>query len=233
MNDRYKSHEPTSQVMANDNYVMEHASQLLVSKVLRNTYSLLALTLTFSAITCYIAMAMNVQRMNIFVLLVGVYGLMFLTVKLRNSIWGLVSTFAFTGFLGFTLAPTLNMYLHMPNGAGIITSALGLTAFAFFGLSAFVLITRKDMSFLGNFITVGFFVLIGAMVLAFITNIPGLYLALSAGFILFSSAAILYQTSAIIHGGETNYIMATITLFVSIYNIFVSLLSILGVASSD
>lgn len=233
MNDRYNPQEPRSQVITNDNYDLAFANEQQVSKVLRNTYSLLALTLMFSAITCYISMAMNVQRLNIFVLLVGVYGLMFLTVKLRNSIWGLVSTFAFTGFLGFTLAPTLNAYLYLPNGASVISSALALTAFAFLGLSAFVLITRKDMSFLGNFITVGFFVLIGAMVLAFITNIPGLYLALSAGFILFSSAAILYQTSEIIHGGETNYIMATITLFTSIYNIFVSLLSIIGFASND
>lgn len=239
MNDRYKSYQPTGQVAASDNYMMEHASQLLVSKVLRNTYSLLALTLAFSALTCYIAMAMNVQRMPILIFFIGAYGLMFLTVKLRNSIWGLASTFAFTGFLGFTLAPTLNMYLHMPNGAGIITSALGLTAFAFFGLSAFVLITRKDMSFLGNFLIVGCFVLLGAMALFFLVPlfggpvIPGLYLAISVGFILFSSAAILYQTSAIIHGGETNYIMATISLFVSIYNIFVSLLSILGIASND
>lgn len=227
MSNRYDSHEPRTYTAVQDNYI-DQIDQSQAAKVLRNTYSLLAMTLAFSALTCYIAMAMNVQRLNIFVLLIGAYGLMFLTMRFRNSIWGLPSVFAFTGFMGFTLAPTLNMYLTLPNGASIITSALGLTAFAFLGLSAFVLITRKNMNFLGNFITVGFFVLIGAMVLAFITNTPGLYLAMSAGFILFSSAAILYQTSAIIHGGETNYIMATITLFVSIYNIFVSLLSILG-----
>lgn len=232
MNNRYDSHEPRTYTVASDNYI-EQVGQSQITKVLRNTYTLLAMTLAFSALTCYAAMAMNVQRLSIWVLLIGTYGLMFLTMKLRNSIWGLVSTFAFTGFMGFTLAPTLNMYLYLPNGASIITSALGLTAFAFLGLSAFVLITRKDMSFLGNFITVGCFILLGAMVLSFFTNIPGLYLALSAGFILFSSAVILYQTSEIINGGETNYIMATITLFVSIYNIFVSLLSILGVASND
>lgn len=232
MNNRYDSHEPKTYTAVQEGYI-DQVDQSQASKVLRNTYSLLAMTLAFSALTCYAAMAMNVQRLSIWVLLLGTYGLMFLTMRLRNSIWGLASVFAFTGFMGFTLAPTLNMYLSLPNGASVITSALGLTAFAFLGLSAFVLITRKDMSFLGNFITVGCFVLIGAMVLAFLTSIPGLYLALSAAFILFSCAVILYQTSEIIHGGETNYIMATITLFVSIYNIFVSLLSILGVASND
>lgn len=202
--------------------------QTQISKVLRNTYMLLALTLAFSAITCFAAMAIHLAPMNPIVLLIGVYGLMFLTMKLRNSVWGVVSIFAFTGFIGFSLAPCINYFLYMPNGANIIISALSLTAFAFFGLSAFVLITRKDMSFLNNFLVVGFFILLGTMVITFFTNIPGLYLALSAGFILFSSAAILWQTSNIIHGGETNYILATITLFVQIYNIFVSLLNIFG-----
>lgn len=227
MNEHYKSQQPSTYTVAGDGYLQE-VNQTEVSKVLRNTYSLLALTLAFSAFTCFVAMSLNLAFMNPIIFFVGAYGLMFLTMRLRNSIWGLVSIFAFTGFMGFSLAPTINYFLHTPNGASIIITALGLTAFAFFGLSAFVLITRKDMSFLGNFITVGFFVLIGAMLLAFITNIPGLYLAMSAGFILFSSAAILWQTSAIIHGGETNYIMATITLFLQIYNIFVSLLNILG-----
>lgn len=209
----------------------EYASQLdqaQISKVLRNTYALLALTLAFSAFTCFIGMSLQLAFFNPFVFLAGAYGLMFLTMKLKNSVWGLVSIFAFTGFLGLSLAPTINYFLYMPNGASIIISALGLTAFAFFGLSAFVLITRKDMSFLSNFLVVGFFILLGTMLVSLFTNIPGLYLAMSAGFILFSSAAILWQTSAIIHGGETNYISATISLFVQIYNIFVSLLNILG-----
>lgn len=229
MNNRYDSHDPNTYSAANT----VDLSQAFAHKVLRNTYSLLAMTLAFSALTCYVSMAMNVSRLPFWILIIGMYGLMFLTMKLRNSAWGLLSIFAFTGFLGFTLAPTLNMYMHLPNGGSIILSALGLTAFAFFGLSAFVLITRKDMSFLGNFITVGFFVLLGAMVLSFFLPVPGFYLAISAGFVLFSSAAILYQTSEIINGGETNYIMATITLFVSIYNLFVSLLAIIGIGSND
>lgn len=230
MNNRYDSHDPNTYSAVNNAVDL---NQALANKVLRNTYSLLAMTLALSAFTCYVSMAMNVQRLPFWVLIIGMYGLMFLTVKLRNSAWGLLSIFAFTGFLGFTLAPTLNMYMQLPNGGNIIMSALGLTAFAFFGLSAFVLITRKDMSFLGSFLTVGFFVLLGAMVLSFFLQIPGLYLAISAGFVLFSSAAILYQTSEIINGGETNYIMATISLFVSIYNIFLSLLTIFGIASND
>lgn len=233
MNDQYKSQDSKSYAVADDTYnYLEQTSQLQVSSVLRNTYMLLALTLGFSALACYIAMALNIRYVHPIVFFAGAYGLMFLTMKLKNSIWGLASVFAFTGFMGASIAPTINFFLHTPNGANIVITALGLTAFAFFGLSAFVLITRKNMNFLGNFITVGCFVLIGAMILSFIINIPGLYLALSAGFILFSSAVILYQTSDIIHGGETNYIMATITLYVSIYNIFVSLLNILG-ASSD
>ncbi|UYZ85525.1 Bax inhibitor-1 family protein [Entomomonas sp. E2T0] len=224
--------------MASDNYVMEHASQLLVSKVLRNTYALLALTLTFSAICCLIAMAANFRQLNIFVFFAGAWGLMFLTTKLRNSIWGLASLFAFTGFMGFSIAPAINYYLYLPNGANIVFTAFALTAFAFFGLSAFVLITRKDMSFLGNFIVVGAFIILGAIALFFIAPlfgyyIPGLSLAISAGIILISAAGILWKTSAIVHGGETNYIMATMSLFMDIYFMFVHLLNILGIASND
>ena len=231
MSNKYDSHDPSTYSAVNSNTV--DLSQALANKVLRNTYSLLAMTLAFSAVTCYIAMAMNVQRLPIWMLFVGMYGLMYLTFRLKNSAWGLLSTFAFTGFLGFTLAPTLNMYMYLPNGGSIIMSALGLTAFAFFGLSAFVLVTRKNMNFLGNFLTVGAFVLLGAMLLSFFLQTPALYLAMCAGFVLFSSAFILYQTSEIINGGETNYIVATVSLFVSIYNLFVSLLAIIGFASND
>lgn len=204
-----------------------------VSRVLRNTYGLLALTLGFSALVAYMAMQADAAYPNIFVVLIGFYGLFFLTAKLRNSVWGLVSTFALTGFMGYTLGPILNMYLGLSSGGELIASALSMTALVFFGLSAFVLITRKDMSFLSGFITAGFFVLLGAMVASFFFQISGLQLAISAGFVLFSSVCILYQTSAIIHGGEDNYIMATITLFVSIYNLFLSLLQLLGVFSND
>ncbi|MDN6859679.1 Bax inhibitor-1/YccA family protein [Pseudomonas sp. CAN2814] len=204
-----------------------------VSGVLRNTYGLLALTLAFSGLVAFASQQMRLPYPSFFVVLLGFYGLFFLTVKLRNSAWGLVSTFALTGFMGYTLGPILNMYLGMANGAGVISSAFFMTALVFFGLSAYVLTTRKDMSFLSGFITAGFFVLLGAVLVSFFFQISGLQLAISAGFVLFSSAMILFQTSAIIHGGERNYIMATISLYVSIYNLFISLLQIFGIMGSD
>ncbi|KFX69079.1 membrane protein [Pseudomonas taeanensis MS-3] len=207
--------------------------QLEVSRVLRNTYGLLAITLAFSGLVAYLAQRANVPYPNFIVVLVGFYGLFFLTAKLRNSPWGLLSTLALTGFMGYTLGPILNRYMGMSNGAEVVSSAFTMTALVFCGLSAYVLTTRKDMSFLSGFITAGFFVLIGAMLAGFFFEISGLQLAISAGFVLFSSACILYQTSAIIHGGERNYIMATISLYVSIYNLFVSLLQIFGIMSGD
>ncbi|MBC9250986.1 BAX inhibitor protein [Pseudomonas alcaligenes] len=221
--------------MHEQDYALAQAQtdQLQVSKVLRNTYSLLALTLLFSGAVAFVSQQLHLPYPGIFTLLLGVYGLFFLTVKLRNSAWGLLSTFALTGFLGYTLGPILNRYLGMSNGAELIGSAFTMTAFVFFGLSAYVLITRKDMSFLSGFLKAGCFVLLGAMVAGFFFQISGLQLAISAGFVLLSSAAILYQTSDIIHGGERNYIMATISLYISIYNLFVSLLQIFGVLGDD
>ncbi|MCG8907325.1 Bax inhibitor-1/YccA family protein [Pseudomonas sp. DP-17] len=204
-----------------------------VSGVLRNTYGLLALTLAFSGLVAYASQQLRLPYLGPIVTLLGFYGLFFLTVKLRNSGWGLVSTFALTGFMGYTLGPILNMYLGMANGASVISSAFFMTALVFFGLSAYVLTTRKDMSFLSGFITAGFFVLLGAVLVSLFVQITGLQLAISAGFVLFSSAMILFQTSAIIHGGERNYIMATISLYVSIYNLFISLLQIFGIMGSD
>lgn len=208
-------------------------SEVEVSKLFRNTYSLLAMTLAFSALVAFTSMSLNLPHPGLIITLVGFYGLLFLTTKLRNSGWGLLSTFAFTGFLGYTLGPILNAYLSLPNGGQLVTMALGMTALVFFGLSAYAILSRKDFSFLSGFIMAGFIVLLCAVVASFFIQISGLQLAISAGFVLFSSAVILYQTSAIIHGGEDNYIMATITLFVSIYNLFPSLLQLLGIFSND
>lgn len=221
--------------MHEQNYALRstQAEQLEVSRVLRNTYGLLALTLAFSGLVAFAAQQMKVAYPNVFVVLIGFYGLFFLTVKLRDSAWGLVSTFALTGFMGYTLGPILDRYLGMANGGEVVSAAFAMTAVVFGGLSAYVLTTRKDMSFLSGFVTVGFFVLLAATLAALFFQISGLQLAISAGFVLFSSACILMQTSAIIHGGERNYIMATISLYVSIYNLFVSLLQIFGVVSSD
>ncbi|VXC28096.1 conserved hypothetical protein; putative inner membrane protein [Pseudomonas sp. 8AS] len=221
--------------MHEQDYALNHAQadQLEVSKVLRNTYGLLALTLAFSGLVAFVSQQMHVGHPGLIVTLVGFYGLFFLTMKLRDSAWGLLSTFALTGFMGYTLGPILNRYLGMSGGGEVVSSAFAMTALVFFGLSAYVLTTRKDMSFLAGFITAGFFVLLGAMVAGLFFEISGLQLAISAGFVLFSSAAILFQTSAIIHGGERNYIMATISLYVSIYNLFISLLQIFGIMGGD
>ncbi len=221
--------------MQEQDYVLNHAQveQQEVSRVLRNTYGLLAMTLAFSGLVAYFAQQMNAKPLGFVVMLVGFYGLFFLAAKLRNSPWGLLVAFALTGFMGYSLGPILNRYMDMPNGGEVVSSAFAMTALVFCGLSAYVLTTRKDMSFLSGFITAGFFVLLGAVAASFFFEISGLQLAISAGFVLFSSACILFQTSAIIQGGERNYIMATISLYISIYNLFVSLLQILGVVSSN
>ncbi|MET1076496.1 MAG: Bax inhibitor-1/YccA family protein [Pseudomonas sp.] len=221
--------------MNEQNYAINlgKTQELEVSAMLRNTYGLLALTLAFSGLVAFLAQQMNAPRLGFFMVLIGFYGLFFVTVKLRNSAWGLVSTFALTGFMGFTLGPILSHYLSMPNGGQVVASAFIMTALVFSGLSAYVLTTRKDMSFLSGFIVAGLFVLFGAMLVGYFFNISGLQLAISIGFVIFASACILFQTSAIVNGGERNYIMATISLYVSIYNLFVSLLQIMGIMSSN
>lgn len=211
----------------NTTVVRTNESLLATNIVLRNTYLLLSLTLIFSALCAAFAMATNASSPNIFVFLIGAYGLMFLTTYLRNSSWGLLSVFAFTGFMGYTLGPILNQFVSM-NGTQIIVNALGGTGLIFLALSGYVMVSRKDFSFLGGFLFIGFWVLLAAMVAGIFFHVPALHLAISAGFIIFSSAAILFQTSQIIEGGESNYILATISLYASIYNIFVSLLSILS-----
>ncbi len=207
-------------------------SALETNKVLRNTYMLLGLTLAFSALTATASMMLNLPHPGLLLSIVGMYGLMFLTMKNQNSGLGLVFVFLFTGFMGYMLGPILNAYVSA--GAGdVVVMALGGTALTFFGLSAYVLTTKKDMSFLGGMIMAGFWVLLLAVIANLFLQLPALSLALSAMFILFSSGVILMQTSAIIHGGERNYISATVTLYVSIYNIFISLLQLLGFANND
>ncbi|EWH10384.1 HflBKC-binding inner membrane protein [Catenovulum agarivorans DS-2] len=214
--------------MENRTTYVDHASSsvLETNKVLRNTYSLLAMTLAFSAAVAGITGAMNLPAPHWIVFLVGAYGLMFLVHKTANSSAGILSCFAFTGFMGYTLGPMLSMVVAA-GASDLIVLALGGTALTFFGLSAYVLTTKKDMSFLGGMMMAGFVVLIVAVIANLFLQIPAVSLAISAMFILFSSGAILMQTSAIIHGGERNYILATISLYVSIYNIFVSLLQLL------
>ncbi|MBI1906202.1 MAG: Bax inhibitor-1/YccA family protein [Rhodocyclales bacterium] len=209
------------------------ASVLSTNKVIRNTYILLSLTLAFSAVTAGASMAFGLPHPGLIITLVGYFGLLFLTTKLRNSAGGVVSIFALTGFMGYTLGPIISLYLSLPNGHAIVMQAMGGTAAIFLGLSAYALTTRKDFSFMGGFLMVGILVAFLAGLGAVFFSMPGLSLAVSAMFVLLMAGLILYQTSQIIHGGETNYIMATVTLYVSIYNLFTSLLHLLGVMDSD
>jgi modulator of FtsH protease len=204
------------------------SSVLETNKVLRNTYALLSMTLIFSGVCAGIAMMTNMPPMGMLITMVGYFGLLFLTTKFSNSAMGLVFVFALTGFMGLTLGPILNMYMSLPNGDQIIMTAMGGTGIIFLGLSGYALTTRKDFSFLGGFLMVGILVAFLAGIASMFLSLPGLSLAVSAMFVLLMSGLILYQTSTIIHGGETNYILATVTLYVSIYNLFLSLLHLLG-----
>ena len=209
------------------------ASVLATNKVLRNTYALLSMTLLFSALTAGISMTMNMPPMNLLVVLGGYFGLLFLTTKFRNSSLGLVFVFALTGFMGLTLGPLLNAYLSLPNGGELVMTALGGTGVIFLGLSGYALTTRKDFSFMGGFLMVGILVAFLAGIATLFFDVPGMALAVSAMFVLLMSGLILWETSNIIHGGETNYIMATVTLYISIYNLFTSLLHLLGAFSGN
>lgn len=213
--------------------VRSQQSVLQTNKLLRNTYALLAMTLGFSAVTAGVSMAFNLPHPGIIITLIGYFGLLFLTAKLRNSAWGLASVFALTGFMGFTLGPIISAYLSMPNGSQIVMQALGGTGIIFLALSAYAIKSEKDFSFMGGFLFVGILVAFLAGLAAIFFEMPGLSLAVSAMFVLLMSGLILWETSNIIHGGETNYIMATVTLYVSIYNLFTSLLHLLGAFSGD
>ena len=203
-------------------------SVLATNKVLRNTYALLALTLLFSATMAGVAMATSAPPMHWLLVLGGYFGLLFLTTSLRNSVWGLASVFALTGFMGFTLGPIISFYLGaFSNGAELVMMALGGTGVVFLGLSAYALTSQRDFSFMRGFIFAGVLVAFAGAIVAILFSLPALSLAVSAAFVVLMSALILYQTSEIIHGGETNYIMATITLYVTIYNLFLSLLQLL------
>lgn len=209
------------------------AGAVQIDRVLRNTYMLLGMTLAFSALMAAVSMAMGAPYLGPIVTLVGFFGLVFAVHKTAESSLGLLFTFLLTGFMGFTLGPILNAYLSLANGPSLVVSALATTAAAFVGLSAYAVVTRKDFSFLSGFLVVGFFVLMGAVVLGLFFDLSAFSVAISCGFVLFASAAILWQTSAIIHGGETNYVRATVSLFVSFYNLFISLLHIFGVMSDE
>lgn len=210
----------------------QEESLLSTHKVLRNTYFLLGLTMAFSAVVAYISMSLNLPYPHLIVLLVGFYGLLFVTNRLANSAWGILAAFAFTGFMGYTIGPILNMYVAR-GMEDLIMLAFAGTAIVFFACSAYVLTTKKDMSFLSTAIFSLFIVLLLGIVASFFFQIPALAVGISALFVVFSTMTILYETSNIIHGGETNYIRATVSIYVSIYNLFISLLRLLSIFSSD
>ena len=210
----------------------QEESLLSTHKVLRNTYFLLGLTMAFSAVVAYISMSLNLPYPNLIVLLVGFYGLLFVTNRLANSAWRILAAFAFTGFMGYTIGPILNMYVAR-GMEDLIMLAFAGTAIVFFACSAYVLTTKKDMSFLSTAIFSLFIVLLLGIVASFFFQIPALAVGISALFVVFSTMTILYETSNIIHGGETNYIRATVSIYVSIYNLFISLLRLLSIFSSD
>ena len=206
---------------------------LATNKVIRNTYTLLSMTLLFSALCAAVAIQLNMPHPGLIITLVGYFGLLFLTSKFRNSGLGLLFVFALTGFMGATLGPIISAYLSLPNGHQIVMTAMGGTGVIFLGLSGYALTTRKDFSFIGGFLMVGILVAFLAGIASFFLTMPGLSLAVSAMFVLLMAGLILYQTSQLVHGGETNYIMATVTLYVSIYNLFTSLLHLLGAFGGD
>lgn len=221
-------------------YAAPQGSLLATHKVLRNTYLLLSMTLLFSAAMAGVAMLVNAPYgISLVASLVSMALIWFVLPRTAESSAGLWVVFAITGLLGFGLGPVLSHYLKvLPNGGQLIMTALGGTGLIFVALSGYVLTTKKDFSFMGGFLMAGVMVLllcsVGALVASlFGVAVSGVFLALSAVSMLLFSALLLYDTSRIIHGGETNYIMATIALYLDIYNIFTSLLHLLGFASSD
>lgn len=203
------------------------------NKVLRNTYMLLGLTLLFSAMTAGFSMAIGIgQGMALILMLVG-FGLLFVVNRLADSSKGLIAIFGFTGVMGAALGPMLSYYLSMPGGPALVLQALAGTAVVFFGLSAYALTTRKDFSFMGGFLMVGLIVAVVAMIANIFLAIPALSLTISAAVVLIMSGLILFDTSRIVNGGETNYIRATVGLYLNVYNLFVHLLSLLTALGGD
>lgn len=215
-------------------YTARAQTALATNSVLRNTYMLLSATLLFSAVVAGTTAALHLPHPGMIITLVGYFGLLFLVQGTANSGWGLLSVFALTGFMGYTLGPIIDMYLQQfANGAQLVTMAMGGTGAIFVGMSAFALISGKRFNQWAGMLMVGILVAFVMSLIAVIFSIPALSLAVSMMFVLLMSGLIVYQTGEIVHGGETNYILATVTLFVTIYNLFLSLLQLLGVFAGD
>jgi len=208
-------------------------SALATNKVLRNTYALLSMTLLFSAITAYIAIASNAAPVSFILQIVVLFGTLFALHKFQNSIWSIPLVFFFTGFLGYSAGPIVNFYLSMANGGEIVTTALSMTGITFLGLSAYAVSSRKDFSFLGGFLMIGLILVIVSSIANIFFAIPALSLAISGVGVLVFSGFILYDTGRMVNGGETNYVMMTVSLYLNIYNLFMMLLHLTGALSGD
>jgi len=213
---------------------VQTTNAIVINRTLRNTYQLLSATLLFSGLMAFLSMSLNFPYLGIWITLGGYFGLLFLVTKLRNSAAGIFAVFALTGFMGLTLGPIIGIYTTaFSNGAEFVAMAMTGTAAIFLSLSFYALYSLKDFSFLSGFLTAGIVVAFLAGIAAYFFQIPTLALTVSAAFILLMSGLILFETSNIIRGGETNYIMATVTLYISIYNLFLSLIHLLGIFSGD
>lgn len=222
--------------MANEARVLTQTREQVfaTNSVIRNTYILLSATLLFSAVTAGLAMATNAPMLNVWLVLGGYFGLLFATHALRDRAWGLVAVFGLTGFMGYTLGPILNAYIaHYANGAQLVMYAAGSTGAIFLGLSGYALSSKRDFSFMGGFLLAGILVAFIAGIANIFLAMPVLSLVVSSMFVMLMCGYILWQTSAMIHGGETNYILATVSLYVSIYNLFTSLLQLFGVFGGE
>jgi len=209
-------------------------SALAANKVLKNTYLLLSATLAFSALTAGAAMALNLPHPGLIITLVGYFGLLFAVNKTADRALGILFVFALTGFMGYTLGPIISAYLKfLPNGHDVVVNAFGITAITFVGLSAYAIKSGRNFSFLGGFLFAGILAAFLLGLAAVFFQVPALSLAVSAMFVMLMAGLILWQTGEIVNGGETNYILATVTLYVSIFNLFTSLLHLLGFASDD
>jgi modulator of FtsH protease len=202
---------------------------LSTNKVLRDTYRLLSATLVFSAVVAGTSIALGLPAPGLLLTLAGYFGLLFLTYRMRNSGWGLVSVFALTGFMGYTLGPIIGLYLGLANGPQLVATTMGVTAVTFMGLSWYARSANAvNTANWGSFLMIGILTAFGMGLAAIFFQLPALSLAVSAVFVLLMSGLIMFETQNIVRGGETNYILATVTLFVSIYNLFASLLHIFG-----
>ncbi|MFT7221174.1 MAG: modulator of FtsH protease [Candidatus Azotimanducaceae bacterium] len=226
-----ESAAPLAQKLLDEGNISRGVSK--TNAVLANTYRLLSLTLLFSGAVAGVSAMLKLPHPGIIITLVGYFGLLYLTSRLRSSSWGLLSVFALTGFMGYTLGPIITHYLSMPSGSIIVTTAFTITAVTFVGLSFYARTTQRSFIGIGNFLIVGIVTAFLLGLAAILFSMPALAVAVSGLFVLLMAGLILFETQNILKGGETNYIMATITLYVAIFNLFTSFLHLLGAFGGD